>query len=163
MRRKKYYSTAKLVCKGIKNSQLLRGVEFSEVEIETAIAGRQGYMLFPSSTAQDCREATLDLNSVVIVIDGTWSEANKIIASNPFLKTLPCLTFSESLESNYRIRKQPRAGCLSTLESVAHLMRLTHSDTRPYPNASPHEALLDGFSKMVDQQLEHISPSEIRI
>jgi len=151
--RKKYYSTSKIVTRAITNLRLLRGVEFEAGQIERALAGQRPYLLFPSRTATDCTAVQLDASSTVIVVDGTWEDAGKIVFRNPQLKDFPCLTFSAPLRSNYRIRKQPRPHYLSTLESIAYLLRI-NAAAKGNPTIH-YDRLLEGFDRMVEQQLQY--------
>lgn len=153
--RKKYYSTSKIVRRAITNLRLMRGVEFSSGELEGALAGQRPYLLFPSRTAVDCAAVELDTTSTVIVVDGTWDEAGKILFRNPQLHGLPCLTFAAPLRSNYRIRKQPREHYLSTLESIAHLLRINASARGLTEATANYDRLLEGFDRMVSQQLQY--------
>lgn len=152
---RKFYSTAKLVAQGVTNCRILRGVEFEPGVIEEAIAGQEPYLLFPSADAVSCETVPLKPNSTVIVIDGTWSEAKKIVFRNPVLRTLPAISFSQPLRSNYRIRKQPRDHCLSTIESIAHLLKLNAASQGKGDSVAQYESLLQGFEKMVDIQIKY--------
>jgi DTW domain-containing protein YfiP len=152
---KKHYSTAKLVAQGITNCRIVRGVEFEPGVIEKAIEGQEPYLLFPSPGAVSCETVALKPNSTVIVIDGTWSEAKKIVFRNPILRTLPTISFSQPLRSNYRIRKQPRDHCLSTIESIAHLLKLNAAGQGKLDSVQQYESLLLGFEKMVDIQVKY--------
>lgn len=148
--RRKYHSSTKLVLSAIKNSKLLRGITFDPKEIQTTVLGETPYILYPSKDATDCKEVNLDENSTVIVIDGTWIEARKIMFRNPYLKSLPKLTFKEPIRSQYRIRRQPKEHCLSTLECIAHLLKQTS-----HPSESEkYDSLFSGFDKMIEQQLK---------
>ena len=82
-------------------------------------------------------------------------EAQKIVYRNPILKTFPSLSFSQALRSNYRIRKQPRANYLSTLESVAYLLKFNASAQGNIEATIKYDSLLAGFDAMVEQQLQH--------
>lgn len=151
--RKKYYGTAKLLAKGLTNARVLRGIIF---EPEQLNLDPKTYLLYPSASAVDCSSIELDAESTVVVIDGTWDEAAKILFNNPILKTLPCLTFTAPLRSRYRIRKQPKPHFLSTIESVAHLLRINAAATGK--DAARYDALLQGFNQMVEQQLSFVPP-----
>ncbi|MBN8547901.1 MAG: DTW domain-containing protein [Deltaproteobacteria bacterium] len=157
--RKKYYSTAKIVVKGMTNAQLVRGIEFEPGMLDRCLQGKQGYLLYPSPGAIDCEDVKLDSNSTVVVVDGTWAEAGKIVYCNPRLKELPCLTFKRPLRSTYRIRKQPREHYLSTLESIAYLLKLNAAAQGKEVEAAKYDRLLDGFAQMVEQQLCYIEGS----
>ena len=152
---RKYYSTAKLVTKAITNARALRGVAFETGGIEKALSGQQPYILFPSKTAIDCESVRFESNSTVIVIDGTWGEAGKIMLRNPILQEIPCLTFGKVLRSNYRIRKQPKDNYLSTIESVGHLLKLNSLASGLEEQSAKYEALFEVFERMVKQQLNY--------
>ncbi|MFN8390784.1 MAG: tRNA-uridine aminocarboxypropyltransferase [Bdellovibrionota bacterium] len=154
--RRKYCSTTKLVMNAIRNARMLRGVEFDENEIRSAIAdSSRTYLLYPSSNARPCETAHLDSDCTVIVIDGTWDEAQKIVYRNGFAHRFECLSFQQSFRSTYRIRKQPKDYCLSTLESIAYLLKLNAEANGLYAQSKIYDRLFDGFDRMVAQQLEH--------
>ncbi len=58
-----------------------------------------------------------------VIIDGTWRKARKILHCNPWLQALPCVHFAQPPESRYHIRKRPGPQALSTVESIAWLIR----------------------------------------
>jgi DTW domain-containing protein YfiP len=152
---RKYYSTAKLVAKCLTNARLLRAVSFEPGVIERALSGQQPYLLFPTKTAQDCEEVVLPPNTTVIAIDGTWDEARKVLRRNPVLQGIPCLSFKPGLRSNYRIRKQPKENCLSTLESVGHFLKLSARANGLGDHVARYDRLFDAFERMVAQQLSY--------
>lgn len=151
--RRKYHSSTRLVLSAIENSALVRGIEFDVQLLRSLIGPRRPYLLYPSAKAEPCEQATLDDSSVLIVVDGTWDEAQKIVYRNPFLQTFPAISFQQTLESQYRIRKQPKAHCLSTLESIAHCLRLNASAHGRASSVKHYEDLLVGFNAMIDRQI----------
>lgn len=153
--RRKYYSTAKLVLHGVINSRLLRGLAFEPGVLEAALEGQTPYLLYPGNDAQDCETVHLDENSTVIVLDGTWSEAGKILRRNPILSTFPSLTFRRDLRSQYKIRKQPKDFCLSTIECIGHLLNLNYTSTKSLQAPDSYQGLFTGFERMVDRQLSY--------
>ncbi len=153
--RRKYYSSTKIVLRAIKNSRLERRLEFSDAEMSEILSLEDVHLLYPSKAAVDCESVNLTQRSTVIVVDGTWDEAQKIVYRNKPLQTLPAISFSKPLVSNYRIRKQPKSFCLSTLESVAHLLRLNALATGCDAPLDSYESLLRGFDRMVEQQLSY--------
>src|SRR3569623_3185065 len=50
---------------------------------------------------------------VVIVIDGTWNTAKKMLRRSSNLRDLPRICFTPDRPSNFRVRKQPKPGCFS--------------------------------------------------
>ena len=153
--RKKYYSTAKLVLRALQNASMLRGVVFEPGVLEKTIDPQKTFLLFPREDAIDCETISLAPDSTVVVIDGTWSEAGKIVRRNPLLATLPAITFKRDIRSRYRIRKQPKDHCLSTLECIAHLLKLNAAGVLLESYQDTYDRLLDGFDRMVEQQLGH--------
>ena len=153
--RKKYYSTAKMVALAMQNSRLLRGLYFEEGVIEKALAGQDAYLLFPGEGAKSCVDIPLNENSTVVVLDGTWSEAGKLLRRNPILGSLPSLTFSTPLLSTYRIRKQPKSHYLSTLESIGHLLIQNARAHGKEKECENYQGLFNGFDQMVEQQLKY--------
>jgi DTW domain-containing protein YfiP len=72
---------------------------------------------------------------VVFVIDGTWSQAKGMIRKSPNLMALQKVRFDPETPSRYRIRKQPDPHCLSTLEAVHALVRLSWNSSTRWSNA----------------------------
>ncbi len=152
---KKYYSTAKLVALAVSNVTILRGIEFNPLLLEEKLNRPNTYLLFPGPHTKDCEEVQLDSQSTVVVIDGTWDEAGKIVHRNPALQKLPTLSFKKPLVSNYKIRKQPKESYLSTIESIAHLLKLNALAFGLNNKTTEYDSLFTGFNRMVDQQLSY--------
>ena len=65
-------------------------------------------------------------NNLLIVIDGTWSEAKRMVRDSPFL-TQECQSVqfsSEALSIYHALRREPEDHCLSTLEACAQALLL---------------------------------------
>lgn len=86
---------------------------------------------------------------VLVVLDGTWSQARRILRKNEWLLGLPKYALAPSVEerSNYRIRRQPAEHCLSTVECVARVLEAVEPECAAAP-----ELLLRAFDAMVDTQ-----------
>jgi len=153
---RKYYSTAKLVKQTITNSTLLRGVLFEESHLHTAIDSYTPYLLYPGATSFDCEETPLSEQDLIIVLDGTWDEAQKIVYRNSMLHSIPRISFRRPLTSTYRIRKPPKGGYLSTVESVAHLLTLNAVTSGKAHMIPPYQGLFRSFDLMVERQLAHL-------
>jgi len=60
----------------------------------------------------------------IVVLDGTWSQAKTLWWRNAWLLKLPRLVIRSSRRSLYdQIRKEPRHGCLSTVETVGEVLQ----------------------------------------
>ena len=87
----------------------------------------------------------------VLLLDGTWSGARKMLKLSPGLQRLPRLVLRPSAPSRFVIKQQPAAGCLSTLEAVHELMlQLEQAGLDRYPDAAQ---LLEVFGRMQAFQL----------
>jgi len=161
---RKYYSTAKLVKDSISNSQLWRDVTFPPEKLQRAIESHETFLLYPGSDAVDCEEVPLSSHSRVIVIDGTWDEAQKIVYRNPILHSVPRISFRKQLSSTYRIRRPPKGGYLSTLESIAHLLIMNAVVSGCAQKIPTYQGLFEVFNEMVNRQLKHMGrEAEIRV
>ncbi len=161
--RKKYYSTAKLVLSSIKNSNVFRSVDFDLNEVFRGHDLNKTYLLYPTVNSIDCKEVLLDQNSTVLVIDGTWREARKILYHNPRLKTLPTISFATPLTSKYRIRKQPKENCLSTLESVGHLLKANATALGKLEMLPLYDQLFSIFDQMVAKQISYFPRNQLKV
>ena len=90
----------------------------------------------------------------LVVIDGTWSEAGRILRKNEWLSALPryALAPAPGEESAYKVRRQPRRECLSTCEAVARCLQ-----TLEPTSSVAVERLLGAFSLLVSQQEDSIA------
>jgi len=108
------------------------------------------HLLFPAADATDVDDL-IDPPGTLVVVDGTWANARKLVGRSPLLRGLPRLAFRPEFASNYRIRREPAEHCLSTIEATAHVLeRLEQAPGRYTP-------MLAAFERMVDMQLEYVA------
>ncbi|MFH1463141.1 MAG: DTW domain-containing protein [Pseudomonadota bacterium] len=62
--------------------------------------------------------------ALLVVPDGTWPQARRMVRRVPGLADLPRLALPPGPEPERRIRRSPREGARSTLEAVAHALAL---------------------------------------
>jgi DTW domain-containing protein len=104
-------------------------------------------VVFPGPDAQPLSSLSSPPKRIIFV-DGTWSQAKKLLKLNPVLASLPRVAFTPAAPSRYRIRKEPQDDYVSTLEAVAHVLGVLEAD------AVKLLPLLDPFEEMVDRQIE---------
>jgi hypothetical protein len=132
------------------NSELHVGLRAAGVDRLEALCRAPGTaVLFPSEGATDVR-ALREPPPVLVVVDGTWSNAKKVVQNCPLLSALPRVSLTPDRPGNYRIRKEPEAHCLSTIEAVAAV--LEHLEGAP----GRFTPILAAFDHMVEQQLDFI-------
>jgi DTW domain-containing protein YfiP len=151
---------------GLRNSSLWRGASFDDNErLWKLIAAPDCFttLLYPGDRAWNLsrpedavamQEALNGRRLQVLVIDGTWASARKMLRISPRLAALPWISFDSSRRSEYRIRPQPDPLCLSTLEAVHELIEvLARSQVEPLPADRAHDNLMSTFRHMIDTQL----------
>ena len=147
--RKTAIGTARMAHLSLPNSELHLGVSFVDHPRVRALAAEAGTaLLFPGEGAADPAALRGPRPRTVIVVDGTWPQARKVIRENPFLLDLPRLAFTPERPSNYRIRAEPSEACVSTIEAVVHLLGALEGAPERY------RPILRAFDRMVDLQLD---------
>ncbi|GMI63740.1 hypothetical protein like AT5G54880 [Hibiscus trionum] len=124
-------------------------VEVEENEEFEVKVPRGSVLLFPSQDAVGVDELESMHFEVknLIVLDGTWSKAGRVYNENPWLKLLPHLRLDLDKMSLYsEIRHQPKAGYLSTIESIVYTLKALGD------NVDGLDSLLDVFESMVGDQ-----------
>lgn len=99
----------------------------------------------------------------VFVIDGTWATAKKMVRLSTNLHTLPRICFSSDQPSTFRVRKQPRAGCFSTIEAIHHTIELLGEQNGFDLQSGKHHNLLTVFDSMVETQLRFIQEANLNL
>lgn len=109
-------------------------------------------LLYPGPGSRDLAQLQPDERPrALVALDGTWSTAARLYKENrDWLDRLPQVRLDPAHPSNYRIRREPRAECLSTLESVLDALALIDGQSGELL------ALRRAFDSMIDDQLRHI-------
>ncbi len=138
-------NTARLAALGLSNAQLLVGEVFEDLPALLAQPGYRTCLLFPADDAQPLQAyAETDEPLLLVVPDGTWRKARKLLHLNPSLAALPRVTLAAATPSRYRLRKAPGPGALSTLEAIVQALQVLEAPASFEPLLRPFEALIDG-------------------
>lgn len=155
--------TGRLTHLTLPNSELHMGQGFDNDETVQAVLNNPRnfpVLLYPGEAAVNLSESaqlpafSAQLGSrqlVVVLLDGTWSGARKMLRLSPTLQGLPRVMFTPEAPSRYVIKQQPQVGCLSTLEAVHEL--LTVLQRAGLDEYSRPEQLLGIFQRMQDYQI----------
>jgi DTW domain-containing protein YfiP len=83
-------------------------------------ATRQGLLLFPHPQALPIGHFAASPRPLTLIVpDGTWRQAAKVPRRVAGLGELPYVTLPPGVPTIYRLRAQPGAGRLSTMEAIA--------------------------------------------
>ena len=142
--------TARMATLCLPQSELHVGARWGEhAALRAALSdpARPPILLYPGPGARDILREPPPTPVTLIVVDGTWSQAKTVVRDNPILHALPRYAFATPEPSHYRIRREPRAEYVSTIEALMHVLGALEGK----PDA--FRALLAPFHAMVDAQL----------
>lgn len=138
-------NTARLAALGLNNAELRVGEVFEDLAGVIATPGYRVGLLFPGEEATALAGyAADDRPWLLIVPDGTWRKARKLLYLNPLLETLPRVTLAAVQPSRYRLRKAPEEGALSTVEAVTQALNVLEGAGRFDELLKPFDALIEG-------------------
>lgn len=142
--------TARMASLCLAGSELHVGVRFDDATLARVLGDRERppVLLWPGPGAIDVAASPPSQPVTLVVVDGTWSQARKLVSTNPELAALPRYAFAPDEPGRYRIRKEPSAECVSTIEALAHVLGVLEGDRERFT------ALLRPFDAMIDMQLE---------
>lgn len=144
-------STCRLAHLSLPNSELhvALGPE-GNPRLEAIATAPDTMVLFPGPGATDVRDLAAP-PATLLVVDGTWINARKVVQRSPLLSALPRVAFEPERPSTYRIRREPKPTFVSTIEAVAHI--LDHLEGAP----GRFRPILGAFDQMVEQQLAFLA------
>lgn len=144
--------TARMATLCLPNSELLVGIDWdhsASLERALADAERPPVLLYPGEGARDLRAEPLTAPCTLVVLDGTWWQARKLLRTSARLRALPRVAFVPEQPSEYRIRREPAEEYVSTIEALVNVLPLL--EDAPPARFLP---LLRPFRAMIDMQLE---------
>ncbi len=140
--------TAPLVRLGLSNVRLEVA---HKLQLELQVPAGTG-LLYPSTGAIPLEGLSPDqAPGALLLLDGTWHHARKLLSCNPWLDRLPRYRLTPREPGQYRIRGEPDRDSLSTVEAVVHALRLLEPETGP-----DLDRLMEAFVAMIDAQVEII-------
>lgn len=143
-------NTARLAALGLNNAELIVGEVFDDLPALLNPSGYQARLLFPADDAQLLEAYRSEggeagsTSMLLVVPDGTWRKARKLLHLNPLLAALPRVTLAQAVPSRYRLRKAPGPGALSTVEAIVQALQTLEAPKTFEALLRPFEALIDG-------------------
>lgn len=137
-------NTARLAVLGLERAELLIGEEFPELEARIRVES-QATLLFPDDANAPETSAGRDNSiqtSLLIVPDGTWRKARRIVRLNPVLQELPRLALPPGEPSAYRVRRATEPGAVATIEAIERALSILEPEQDFQPILRPFEAMV---------------------
>jgi len=95
------------------------------VHVENLPKERSLFVVDKKGDPRADQEQALQRLEGIVVLDGTWSQAKTLWWRNAWLLKLSRLVLRPARHSIYdKVRREPRKGCLSTVESVGEVLSL---------------------------------------
>jgi DTW domain-containing protein YfiP len=139
--------TARIAHLCLPNSELHVGVDFRDsLALRRVLSDpeRPAALLYPSDGAVDVFAHPPLSPITLVVVDGTWWQAKKLVRSNPDLARLPRYAFCAPTPSEYRIRREPDVAYVSTIEALVHVLGvIERAPERFRPLLAPFRAMID--------------------
>lgn len=143
--------TAHMASLCLTNSELHVGVDWSRSEpLARALSDRERppILLYPGEGSTDIVRSPPPGPVTLVVVDGTWAQTKKVVRTNPVLAALPRYAFVPPRPSEYRIRKEPDAASVATIEALVHALTALEGDGARFAT------LLAPFRAMIDFQID---------
>ncbi len=142
------FNTARLLHRALRKSTLLAD-HTPQLAQRLTLSPHAG-LLYPGDDATLIADLPAEQRpEQLVVLDGTWHHAKTLLRDIPQLQTLPRFKLLPTAPSEYRIRREPTATALSSLEATVAALRVLEPDTAGF------DRLIHAFTAMIDQQLAH--------
>lgn len=144
-------SSAPILEKSIVGAQRVIGEVFDPVTLLGEGWQSNSLLIYPHEKSLSQQQAVEQNFKYLILLDGTWRKVARMLHLNPWLSELPCFAIDSSYESQYLIRKSPRADGLSTIEAAVKVLNDLHSSSAK--NDQTFDSILSAFNKMIEFQI----------
>ena len=141
------------------NSKLFVGLDFTQHTQINEILDHPNnlcYVLYPSQKSINLNTEHIgdgDKNIVLFLIDSTWPCSRAMLRASSNIDALQKVSFTHTKVSGFGFKEQPKAYCLSTMESTLCVLELLHTQGTECIKESDLEHFLKPFHSMVEYQL----------
>jgi DTW domain-containing protein len=124
---KKSSNTGRLALRALTNSEMrVRGEPGATLDLSDLLAGDyRTFLFYPSDDARELNRDLVEEESQpiqLIVPDGSWRQAGKMLYRHPELKSVPRVKLGAEKAPKYYMRAQHRPDGMATLQAVAHAL-----------------------------------------
>lgn len=144
----------------LENSEIIVGIDFTHNKRVNEILDKEknSFLLYPGKDNFNLSISnSSEINSFMgrhphtFILDGTWPCARKMFKLSKNLQKLKRVSFDINIKSKFIIKQQPKALCLSTIESVYTVINLLkEADLEECET----KGFLLPFEKMIAYQLD---------
>lgn len=113
-------------------------------------------LIYPGEQSKPLGDLIDTVPRKLVFIDATWRKSKRMLLESPFLGQLPRYALSNTTPSRYKIRKEPTAQSLSTLEAIVNALTLLERDESRYL------PLLKVMDALIAQQTSRMPPEVLQ-
>ncbi len=159
--KKERVGTGRLSHASLPNSQILWDENFTENKrVNQLIADPANFcvLMYPGESSLNVSKGEFRVEElaqrkpVVFLLDGTWACAKKMLKLSTNLQELPRLMFTPTAPSQFFIKNQPHAVCLSTIETIHQF--LASLSEQGFEDKQDWDLLLKHFFELQRYQIE---------
>lgn len=95
---------------------------------------QEAVLMYPRKGSEQSSELSSELSDIeafenIVIIDGTWQEAQKIVNRSPYLKAALKAELKATRPSEYKLRRNQPEGGLCTIECIIEIFKIKgHND-----------------------------------
>ncbi len=104
-------------------------------------------LIYPGESSQPLSTLPDIPSSTLLFIDATWRKSRRMLFEFPALAALPRYCLASPPPSRYRIRKEPTAQALSTLEAIVYTLAEIEGNEQKY------QPLLRIMDQLIEEQI----------
>jgi len=143
----------------LKNCEIHIGVDFSSHDKINQIINdstNNCFVLYPHEQSINLNAEPIEQTvkqTVTFLLHSTWPYSRAMLTASPNVYALPKVSFTHTEVSGFTFKQQPKAYCLSTMESTLCLLQLLNTHRLEHNPSESLEYFLLPFKKMVEYQL----------
>ena len=132
-------NTARIALLALTRGRLLPYSVPGEPFDAAALEAPNTWLLYPGASGPP---ADVPPPEQVVVIDGSWSQARRMVHRLPQLRGLPRLSLPPPVPGTRRLRQPPHADGMSTLEAIAEAVALLEGEEKAAPLRALHQRMV---------------------